>query len=98
MVKASVMAALFAVSFIALWPALRQRETSPGLRIISPALILLTIDFLHYLPVFGARKGLWGMPVPTAYPNYTSLFALIYTLPLPYVLTTTLLAASRPSI
>jgi len=77
MVQASVMAALFAVSFIALWPALRQRETSPGLRIISVALILLTVDFLHYLPVFGARKGLWGMTVPTAYLQYTSIFDLI---------------------
>src|SRR6266850_2251907 len=77
MVQASVMAALFAVSFIALWPALRQRETSPGLRIMGAALILLTIDFLHYLPVFGARKGLWGMTVPTAYLQYTSIFDLI---------------------
>src|SRR4030081_2913892 len=77
MVQASVMATLFAVSFIALWPALRQRETSPGLRIISAALILLTVDFLHYLPVFGARKGLWGMTVPTAYLQYTSIFDLI---------------------
>jgi len=60
MVQASVMSALFAVSFIALWPAVRQRETSPGLRIMSAALILLTIDFLHYLPVFGARKAFGG--------------------------------------
>jgi len=77
MVQAAVMSALFAVSFVALWPALRQRETSPGLRIMAAALILLTIDFLHYLPVFGARKGLWGMTVPTAYLQYTSIFDLI---------------------
>jgi diguanylate cyclase (GGDEF)-like protein len=76
-VQAAVMAALFAVSFVALWPAWRYRETSPGLRIMSMALLLLTIDFLHYLPVFGARKGLWGMTVPAAYLQYTSIFDLI---------------------
>lgn len=77
MVQAAVMSALFAVSFIALWPALRYRETSPGLRIMAMALALLTIDFLHYLPVFGARKGLWGMTVPAGYLQYTSIFDLI---------------------
>ena len=77
MVQAAVMAALFAISFAALWPALRHRETSPGLRIMAAALILLTIDFLHYLPVFGARKGLWGMTVPVGYLQYTSIFDLI---------------------
>jgi diguanylate cyclase (GGDEF)-like protein len=77
MVQAAVMASLFAVSFIALWPAVRQKETSLGLRIMSAALILLTIDFLHYLPVFGARKGLWGITIPGAYLQYTSIFDLI---------------------
>jgi diguanylate cyclase (GGDEF)-like protein len=77
MVQATVMAILFAGSFIALWPMLRQRETTPGLRIMTAALILLTIDFLHYLPVFGARKGLWGMTVPVEYLQYTSIFDLI---------------------
>ena len=41
------------------------------------ALVLLTIDFLHYVPVFGARKGLWGITVPAAYLQYTSIFDLI---------------------
>jgi len=77
MVQATLMAALFAGSFIALMPALRRRETTPGLRVMSASLILLSIDFLHYLPVFGARKGLWGLTVPTAYLQYTSIFDLI---------------------
>ena len=76
MVQTTILAGLFAASFLALRPALR-RETSPGLRIMAAALILLTIDFLHYLPVFGARKGLWGMTVPAAYLQYTSIFDLI---------------------
>lgn len=76
MVQTTIMAGLFAASFLALRPLLR-RETSPGLRIMAAALILLTIDFLHYLPVFGARKGLWGITVPAAYLQYTSIFDLI---------------------
>jgi diguanylate cyclase (GGDEF)-like protein len=77
MVQAAVMAALFAASFISLWPALRQRETTPGLRVMSAALILLTIDFIHDVPVFGARNGLWGVTVPAAYLQYTSIFDLL---------------------
>lgn len=76
MVQAGIMAVIFAGSLVALWPALR-RETSPGLRIMFAALFLLTIDFLHYLPVFAARKGLWGMTIPLAYLQYTSIFDLI---------------------
>jgi diguanylate cyclase (GGDEF)-like protein len=76
MVQASIMAVLFAGSLVALWPALK-RETSPGLRIMFAALFLLTLDFLHYLPVFGARKGLWGMTIPATYLQYTSIFDLL---------------------
>jgi diguanylate cyclase (GGDEF)-like protein len=76
MVQAGIMAVIFAGSLVALWPALR-RETSPGLRIMFAALFLLTIDFLHYLPVFGARKGLWGITIPLTYLQYTSIFDLI---------------------
>ena len=76
MVQAVVMAVMFAVSLVALWPALK-REPSPGLRIMFAALFLLTIDFLHYLPVFGARKGLWGMTIPATYLQYTSIFDLL---------------------
>src|SRR5258708_29002218 len=47
MVQASVMAALFAVSFIALWPALPARQTSPALRIMASALILCWLGFRH---------------------------------------------------
>src|SRR4029077_5630712 len=51
--------------------------SSPGLRAMSAALILLAIDFLQYVPVFGARKGLWGITVPASYLQYTSIFDLI---------------------
>jgi len=77
MVQATIMAGLFAASFVALLPAFRRGESSPGLRVMSAALVLLTLDFLHYLPVFGARKGLWGITVPAGYLQYTSIFDLI---------------------
>jgi diguanylate cyclase (GGDEF)-like protein len=45
---------------------------------MSAALLLLAIGFLHYIPVFGARKGLWGFTVPSAYLQYTSIFDLLF--------------------
>jgi diguanylate cyclase (GGDEF)-like protein len=77
MIQATVMAGLFAASLMALWPALRKGKTSPGLRIMFAALILLTIDFIHYVPVFGSRNGLLGVTVPASYLHYTSIFDLI---------------------
>jgi diguanylate cyclase len=75
--QATIMAGLFAASFIALRPALRQPKPSPGLRVMSAALLLLAIDFFHYVPVFGSRNGFLGIIVPAAYLQYTSIFDLI---------------------
>src|SRR5260370_34529591 len=58
--QAAIMAVLFATSFIVLRPALRRPEASHGLRVMAAAFVLLTVDFLHYVPGFGGRKGLWG--------------------------------------
>ena len=74
---ALIMSALFALSFLALRPTFRLDRSSPGLRVMSLALLLLAIDFLHYVPVFGARKGLWGITVPGVYLQYTSIVDLI---------------------
>jgi diguanylate cyclase (GGDEF)-like protein len=77
-VQASMMAALFATAFYALRPA-RRREggTSLGVRVMSLALFLLALDFLHYVPLFGSRNGAWGIGVPQGYLKYTSIFDLI---------------------
>lgn len=77
MVQATIMAALFAASFIVLFPAIKRERSSLGLRVMAAALILLALDFLHDVPVFGARNGLWGVTVPAAYLQYTSIFDLI---------------------
>ncbi len=77
MMHATIIATLFAASALALRPALSKVKRSPGLRIMLAALVLLAIDFVHYVPVFGARKGLWGYTVPSSYLQYTSIIDLI---------------------
>ena len=76
-VQSLVMAGLFAAAFVALGPARRGGAATPGLRVMSLALLLLALDFLHYAPVFGARNGAWGFTVPEGYLKYTSIFDLI---------------------
>jgi len=76
MMQAIILAGFFFASALSLWPAQREHG-SPGLRVMTTALLLLTINFLDDVLVFGARKGLWGFTVPTAYLQYTSIFDLI---------------------
>ena len=77
MVHATIFAALFAVAAWSLRPAFGTVKSSPGLRVMLAALVLLAIDFLHYVPVFASRKGLWGFTVPAGYLQYTSIVDLI---------------------
>lgn len=78
LVQAAVMAALFATAFFALRPARRTGvRVTVGVRVMSLALFLLALDFLHYVPVFGAHEGAWGIAVPEGYLQYTSIFDLI---------------------
>ena len=77
MVHSVLVAGLFCAAFVILRKSFRDKEHTPGMRVMFGALLLLTIDFLHYVPVFGARKGLLGVTVPSAYLQYTSIFDLI---------------------
>lgn len=77
LVQASILASLFAASLLSLRQVIARREASPGLRVMAMALLLLTLDFLHYIPVFSARKGAWGITVPASYLQYTSIFDLL---------------------
>ena len=77
MVQATIVSGLFIASGLTLLPAFRQDHSSPGLRVMLVAVCLLAADFLHDVPVFGARKGLWGLTVPTGYLQYTSIVDLI---------------------
>ena len=78
MIHAVIVAALFATAFITLRKGFKSDEPSAGIRVMSTALLLLTIGFLHYVPVFGARKGLWGVTVPASYLQFTSVFDLLF--------------------
>jgi diguanylate cyclase len=78
MIHAAIMFGLFLGAFITLRRGPHPEASSPGLRVMSTALLLLAIGFLHYVPVFGARKGLWGITVPLSYLQYTSVFDLLF--------------------
>ena len=77
MIHAAILALLFLISFFTLR---KCEETSPGITVMSVALLLMAIDFLQDVPVFGARKGLFGVIVPSSYFRYTSLFDLLFEL------------------
>ncbi len=71
---AAIIAGLFATAYFVL--AQRRRGApSPGLRVMSFALILLTLDFLHYVPIF-AYSVISGS-LPLSYLKYTSIYDLI---------------------
>jgi diguanylate cyclase (GGDEF)-like protein len=76
-VQALLMSGFFTASFVALRPARIFRQTTPGVRVMTVALFLLALDFLHYVPVFGSYEGAWGIAVPQGYLQYTSIFDLI---------------------
>ena len=78
MIHSAIVAALFMTAFITLRKGFNSDVLSAGIRVMSAALLLLTIAFLHYVPVFGARKGLWGITVPATYLQFTSVFDLLF--------------------
>jgi diguanylate cyclase (GGDEF)-like protein len=78
MIHAAIMSVLFVISFSTLYKRPRSEDPSPGIRVMSMALLLLAISFLLYLPAFGVRKGLWGITVPSNYLHYTSVFDLLF--------------------
>src|SRR5882724_3986720 len=98
MVQATIMAGLFATAYFALRAGPLRKNRSPGVQVMSFALLLLSIDFLHYLPMFAARKGLWGMTVPSAYLQYTSIFDLILEILLGFGTTMVLMEGVRREV
>ena len=78
MIHSLIVAGFFITAFITLHRGRKPEERTPGIRVMSTALLLLTVGFLHYVPVFGARKGLLGVTVPLGYLQYTSVFDLLF--------------------
>jgi diguanylate cyclase len=75
--QAAIMGLLFAVAFWQLERGRRARPRSlPGVRIMAVALLLLSLDFLHYVPVLTIAER-WHVALPAAYAGYTSLYDLI---------------------
>jgi len=78
MIHAPIVAVLFLMSFFALRKGRHAEEPSPGIRVMSTALLFLGVSFLLYVPAFGARKGLWGFTLPENFLHYTSVFDLVF--------------------
>ena len=78
MIHAAILAAMFLASYLTLRSAQRSEGPRPGVSVMSTALLLLAIGFLHYVPVFAARKGLWGINISLTYLQYTSVFDLLF--------------------
>src|SRR5262245_42666029 len=73
---AAVMSILFLVAFHALRPARHREKSSPELGVVSVALILLALDFLHYIPVFTLATA-DNSPLLREYLRYSSIYDLI---------------------
>jgi len=78
MIHAAILSVLFMVSYFTLRLGTRSEDKTPGIQVMSVALFLLAIGFLHYLPVFAARKGLLGITLPLSYLQYSSVFDLLF--------------------
>lgn len=72
---AAIIALFFGAAYFTLGPR-RRGSPSPGLKVMSFALILLSLDFLHYVPVFSYAL-IRGTP-PLAYLKYTFIYDLIF--------------------
>jgi diguanylate cyclase (GGDEF)-like protein len=78
MIHSTTIAMLFGACFFTLRSGRLAKEATPGYRVMFAALLFLTVDFLHYVPVFGARSGLLGITLPVSYLQYTSIFDLVF--------------------
>jgi len=74
-VHAGLMAGLFGAALYSLRPLEKWTGSGPGLRVMSVALALLAIDFLHYIPVFAEALSSRS-PVLSSYLKYTSIYDL----------------------
>lgn len=74
---AALMGYLFLVAYRFLRPAVRQTPRRIGLRVTSWGLLLLAIDFWHYVPTF-TWSVLGTNPFAATYLKYSSLYDLVF--------------------
>ena len=72
----AAMGSLFLLAFLALTPIRRKRTAGMGLRVISMALFLLSINFFLYVPIF-ASVVMQVSPVFVGYLGYSSIYDMI---------------------
>jgi diguanylate cyclase (GGDEF)-like protein len=70
-----VVAFLFFKSYRILKPMKTQKRPGPGLLVTSMGLLLLTISFLHYIPIFGYVLFLGKLPI--VYLDYSPIYDLL---------------------
>ena len=75
-VQSLVLTCVFATALSALASAPHGEPTSPGLFAMRAALLLLTVIFLSYLPIFGANL-LWNEPLPLTLLKLSSAVHLV---------------------
>jgi diguanylate cyclase (GGDEF)-like protein len=71
----AVVAFLFYKSYSILKPAKTMKRPGPGLLVMSYGLLLLTLDFLHYIPIIGYVLYLGKLPV--RYLDYSPIYDLL---------------------
>ena len=73
---AAIVSSFFAAAFWQLRIQRKQKLSSPGVRVMSTALLLLAVVFLHYIPIF-VHAALRHVSLPLLYLQYSSLYHLI---------------------
>jgi diguanylate cyclase (GGDEF)-like protein len=95
--QAAFMAALFAGAFVQVERLRRSRGSSAGMRLVSVALAVLTLNFLHYPPVL-YYASISGVGLPIAYSGYTSIYDLIMEVLLGFGMVTLVMEESRREV
>jgi diguanylate cyclase (GGDEF)-like protein len=72
----AIMAGALVLAFRAIQGVYRHHQDAPGTRVLSVSLMVLTIDFLHYVVVF-TYGALIGNPIPFGYLKYMPLYELL---------------------
>ena len=76
-VHGAILAVLFGAGMYWLDPPGERTELSPGVRVTSIALFLLSLDCLQYVLVFASRQLGWNAQLPVSYFNVLALANLV---------------------
>lgn len=76
-VQSAILAAVFALSLRMLASAAVRTPASPGMLAMRTALALLIVNFIYYVPIFGAN-ALFGEPLPMTLLRLSSATHLVF--------------------